>query len=105
MIINNLFLELLDLVLLLIFLLKAALESNLAQLYKNLIRLSESFKTVKTPTNNNEYINKSDSLPFHTNSLKSLIDDSAKMTTDCCKKLFDLSMLVPSAPWVKTIKL
>lgn len=80
---------------------KAALESNLAQLYKKLTRLSESFKTIKNSTNNNESISKSSSLPFHTNSLKSLIDDSAKMTSECCKKLFDLSMLVPSAPWVK----
>lgn len=76
---------------------KASLESNLAQLFKKLTRLSESFKTNMSK---NEKENKSDSLPFHVQSLKKQIDDSAKMTSDCCKKLFDLSILVPSAPWV-----
>ncbi|RNA15365.1 Histone H5 [Brachionus plicatilis] len=76
----------------------AVLESNLAQLYKKLTRLGESFKTVKNLPKNEAQSNSSP-LPFHNQSLRSQIDESAKVTSDCCQKLFDLSMLVPSAPW------
>lgn len=77
------------------------MESNLSQLYKKLNRLRESLKTVRN-LNTNVKIErkKSDSLPLHNESLKNQLDESLKMTSECCRNLFELSLLVPSAPWV-----
>jgi hypothetical protein len=39
-------------------------------------------------------------LPFHSESLNKQLDDCIASTTDSCNHLFDLSLIVPSAPWV-----
>ena len=86
------------------------MESNLADLYKNLIRLRESLKTAKnlSPVDagsekNGEKVEnakKSKLLPFHVENLNFQLDECINSTTDSCSHLFDLSLIIPSAPWV-----
>ncbi|CAF0910568.1 unnamed protein product [Brachionus calyciflorus] len=83
------------------------LESNMSQLYKNLNRLRESLKTVRNLKNDESKINceinnskkKMDKMPLHNESVKNQLDESLKKTSEVCRDLFDLSLLVPSAPW------
>jgi hypothetical protein len=39
-------------------------------------------------------------LPFHEENLKNQLDECLKATNENCSNLFDLSLLVPTAPWV-----
>ncbi len=90
------------------------LESNLSQLYKKLTRLKESLETninenksnnakskTELPASNKR---KSQLLPLHRENLKSLLDECCLATQTSCSQLFDLSLIVPSAPW-STIKI
>ena len=87
------------------------LESNLAKLYKKLFRLKESLSTVQNLTPNDLKQNaerkevksersKSTCLPLHKENLKTQLDDCCKETNVCTQSLFDLALIVPSAPWV-----
>lgn len=89
---------------------KASLESNLAELYKHLIRFRESLKTLKNLNNNETSEAKMASngnghksvqvLPFHKENVKKQLDDCIDKTVKCTDSLFDLALLVPAAPWV-----
>jgi hypothetical protein len=77
-------------------------------LFKNLSRLKESLKTcinLNYPNNDKRQVERNDDcggkiLPFHKESLKSQLDECLKRTSECANSLFDLTLLVPSAPWV-----
>jgi hypothetical protein len=101
-------------------LLKSKLESNLAQLFKCLVRFKESVVTFKNlnhrqPAAGEEEENASNRttttttgnmvqvLPFHKENLKSQLDECIKKIGECASSLFDLSLLVPSAPWVSPL--
>jgi hypothetical protein len=106
--------DLINYLFLLLTIFKSFLESNLTDLYKKLIRLKESLKTMKTATASNEPSNnkpdlitrKEDSLrklkllPFHSENLSAQLDACISSTKESCDHLFDLSLIVPSAPWV-----
>lgn len=79
----------------------ALLETNLSKLFKNLSRLKESLKTVKNSSQNQQNLKRnSEFLPLHKENLKTQLEESIKLTSECTNDLFDLSLLVPSAPWV-----
>ena len=85
----------------------AFLESNLCELYQKLTRLNESLKTYKNATTKYEEKYRlasakstSANLPFHEENLKAQLDVCMKATNESCANLFDLCLLVPTAPWV-----
>jgi len=57
--------------------------------------------TMSKGTQSKETVEKSRYLPVHQETLKSQLEECTNMTNECCTSLFDLSLLVPSAPWVK----
>ena len=92
---------------------KAVLETDLSQLFKKLTRLSQSLKTIDDSTRSqppkqqhpsstgarkNE--TKFNCLPMHEASMREQLNECIVATSQCCTSLFDLSLLVPSAPWV-----
>ena len=79
---------------------KSFLETNLSQLFKKLTKLRESFKTVQTGDGLKEAKKKSDLMPLHKENLKTQLNECLEATGESCKLLFDLSLVVPSAPWV-----
>jgi hypothetical protein len=77
----------------------------MSSLYRNLMRLNESMKTFQNDndTNNSKTVDvnhKSELLPIHRENFKSQLNSSLKLTEQCCRNLFDLALIVPSAPWV-----
>ena len=80
------------------------MESNLAKLYKKLCRLKESLKTAQNSepneTTKQRSNQKSNCLPLHKENLKTQLEECCQETNKCTQSLFDLTLLVPSAPWV-----
>lgn len=78
------------------------LESEMSQLYKKMVRLKESLQTnlndVSTHSDGPKQ-NRSNVLPMHKENLKTQLFDCCNATKDTCASLFDLMLLVPSAPW------
>ncbi len=81
------------------------MESDLAELYKKLTRLNESFITINNQ--NNEVTKnknkKSEYLPLHKDVMQQQLTDCIKTCSNCCNNLFNFSLLVPSAPWVRIL--
>ena len=87
----------------------AFLESNLAGLFRKLTRLKESLHTnlneaSKTNDANVNVKKKSQLLPLHKENLKHQLEDCCAATQESCDRLFDLALIVPSAPWVNTFE-
>jgi hypothetical protein len=65
------------------------LEAGLSGLFKKVWRLNEALKTGQA----------SGMLPLHRESLKSQVAECLETGQGVCRELFDLALLVPSAPW------
>jgi hypothetical protein len=65
----------------------------------DLIEISSNNKN--TSLNASSTKRKSEYMPVHKENMKSQLDECIKSTKECCSNLFDLSLIVPSAPWVK----
>lgn len=80
----------------------------MAKLYKNLFRLKESLTTFQNLTPNDskrkENTQKSNCLPLHKENLKVQLEECCKETVECSQSLFDLTLIVPSAPWTSIKK-
>jgi hypothetical protein len=91
---------------------KGHLEANLSTLFKKLVKLQESLKTVNNQNlsaenaakvDEKKYAINTDFLPMHRENLRGLIEDSLSWCAKCCTNLFNLSLIVPNAPWVSKI--
>ena len=85
------------------------MEENLSIFFKKLVKLQESLKTVNNQNLSVENSVKADEkknsintdfLPMHRENLRGLIEDSLSWCSKCCTNLFNLSLIVPNAPWV-----
>jgi len=65
------------------------LESGLSSFYKKVWRLNEALKTIHAGI----------IPPLHKDNLKTQLNECLESTQNVCRDLFDLALLVPSAPW------
>lgn len=85
------------------------LESSLGKLYGKLCRLKECLQTnafdstMGGKDTKEKAQQKSTLLPLHRDNLKSQLEECCSMTQSTCGRLFDLMLLVPSAPWVSLV--
>ena len=59
---------------------------------------SELIKKIETKTNSKKQTH--DYLPIHKELIQQQLTDCIKTCSICCNNLFNLSLLIPSAPWV-----
>lgn len=85
------------------------LESSLGKLFGKLCRLKECLKTnafdstMGGKDTKEKAQQKSALLPMHRDNLTSQLEECCSMTQSTCERLFDLMLLVPSAPWVNLV--
>lgn len=82
----------------------AVLETSLSKLFRKLTRLQESLRTNlnETPVDKEKKSNnktRSHLAPMHQENLRTQIDECHKSAQEACTDLFDLSLIIPSAPW------
>ena len=84
--------------------------TGMSQLFRKLYRLKESLKTSdngpsrKSGKATDDPAKSQILFPLHGESLKKQLEECCELTRSTCDSLFDLMLLVPSAPWVSNFK-